>query len=325
MRSLLILLLFAVSTIAQAQYPGSKYCFTQDTGFGSIRLNGLSDLQPPFTISAWVNVDAEPGINPIFNTSDLSTSGNFTSVLVFFETDSVGDFELVLSVGDYTGTNNHGNLEMRTRVNGIENEWTHFSLRMDTNYNGQVFINGIPPSVNDVKYYTGSLNSLNPPLNGDTRIGKIESNYFRGELDELRIWSEIDSYVDLHKNMCQRLSGNEPNLELYYRFDDDQNIIDDLSLNSRDGTRMGVGSNIEPSAAPIGDYSKALYGQGSVWVVNNLGDTLTCEYPSVTQNGFIGIHAYYCYESPYINGYNIHNCDSVGVFGRFHARYPGRG
>lgn len=46
------------------------------------------------------------------------------------------------------------------------------------------------------------------------------NHYFDGEIDEFRIWSEARSQIEIQNNMNSCLLGTEPNLDLYYQFND---------------------------------------------------------------------------------------------------------
>lgn len=57
---------------------------------------------------------------------------------------------------------------------------------------------------------------------------------FSGSYDEVRVWSDVRSAEEIRTNMDQQLTGNEGNLEAYYRFDDTaNNMALDQSSNNR--------------------------------------------------------------------------------------------
>ncbi len=53
----------------------------------------------------------------------------------------------------------------------------------------------------------------------ELRIGGSTGFFFRGRIDEFRVWNVARSPADIQSNFSRVLNGNEPNLLLYYRFD----------------------------------------------------------------------------------------------------------
>ena len=74
---------------------------------------------------------------------------------------------------------------------------------------------------------TGSEASV---YNGPTGPG----HYFDGEIDELRVWSDRRTAAEINANMNNCLLGTEPNLELYYKFNDGpgSSVVSDQVSNS---------------------------------------------------------------------------------------------
>ena len=97
--------------------------------------------------------------------------------------------------------------------------------------------------------------------------GKM-SGYFRGKVDEVRIWNTAITDISTLRNwMCRKVNGSHPkwgNLMAYYTFD----IVDPTGKvaekkNGLYGQLMNVTfslySNYESSGAPIGDDSRQIY------------------------------------------------------------------
>ena len=171
-----------------------------------------------------------------------------------------------------------------TRVD--DGEWHHVAGVFD---NGEVriYIDGVL----DLTTSTGSSFG-----SGNTRYGFIgtgseaslyngsrgPNNHFRGDLDEVKIWSVAKTQTEIRQNMAMHIAGNDSNLELYYKFDATSgNKIFDYSTHNIQNASMfnfGAGARII-SGAPIGDESIILYPNS--WISQNAtisscdGETLT--------------------------------------------------
>lgn len=325
MRYTLFALLLTLSTLsASAQVLGSGQCYSNDsttTGRGVVLVSQLSNIQPPFTLSAWVRIDSVIGIQPIFSSAILTQIGGYGSWSVFFETQPDGTVELVSGLGDIWGTTNRGYMQLRAPVNGIHNDWMHISVTMDSANYGLISINGIhTPS-----YTVGHVNSLRTHLNATSSIGLYSDStggyYLSGDIDELRVWNRRISDTERKNYMCQRLIGTEPGLELYYTFDEQGGTLVDHSPYQRNG-RLFSSAHLHPSSAPVGDTSVFRYTFGSVWIDNGEGDTLFADHPGLSPFN-TGVHIYHSKGNPDIWPIANTTCDSSGIFGRFMAALPG--
>lgn len=92
-------------------------------------------------------------------------------------------------------------------------------------------------------------------------VGRDEEDrsYFTGAIDELRFWDVALTTQQIRTRMNTSLTGAEPNLVGYWRFDElaDGDRLRDLSGNGQDGRVISFGEVITPlrlaaSAAPIG-------------------------------------------------------------------------
>ena len=76
--------------------------------------------------------------------------------------------------------------------------------------------------------------------------------HFNGQIDEVRIWNVALSQADIDKLRFQRLTGSEPALAGYWRFDDASgSTAADSSPYGRSGTLIGSPPWVF-SGAPIG-------------------------------------------------------------------------
>ena len=186
-----------------------------------------------------------PGGNGEFG--DFSTS-DFSIELWFKTTDESGtligadgsDFwEVYLDNGqavfDFeTGNNNSTAAVSSDTVN--DGEWHHIAAVRTGSRTGDLYLDG--------EYVASVSNSNNSSIEttSDVYIGSStsSSNYFEGEIDEVRVWSDERSSDEINDNLDQSLVGDEDNLIAYYNFDDD--TATDLSDNGNDGTVNGATS-----------------------------------------------------------------------------------
>lgn len=93
------------------------------------------------------------------------------------------------------------------------NTWQHIAVVMDANSGMKGYINGVLAS-------SKAFNSAFNQSNDVWRIGRnSQSNdprYFKGGLDEMRIWNTLRSESDIRAKMNMELSGSESGLVAYY-------------------------------------------------------------------------------------------------------------
>jgi hypothetical protein len=96
-------------------------------------------------------------------------------------------------------------------------QWTHVAATRDmTTGDITVIINGVM----DGTKTTTQKSSLTAPATITLGADTIDSHYFNGLIDELRLWNVVRTPADIMGTMHQRLTGNEPGLVGYYRFDE---------------------------------------------------------------------------------------------------------
>ncbi|MBI5383215.1 MAG: hypothetical protein HZA90_00865 [Verrucomicrobia bacterium] len=102
--------------------------------------------------------------------------------------------------------------------------WNHAALRYDkAALRGDGFLNGLP-SVSSVDgdreapWESGYEQRYAFGLSESTHLGS--GAFFKGQLDEVRVWNVARTEADLRSNMARRLTGQEPGLILYWRLDD---------------------------------------------------------------------------------------------------------
>ncbi len=233
-----------------------------------------TDLNFPYTIEAWVKLDAIPTLGYAIWDSGLEPSGLYYGS--WFLITSVGEVALVY--GDGTGLGSADRRSIFSTVSIPLGEWVHICGVQDGPLVGRIYINGIEVPVTYAG--TGGMTIVHYPAGRQT-IGWHESLipgiYLDGELDELRVWGVGRTEAEIRETMCQKLSGTEPGLEAYWRFDEGMGTtVADLSGSGHNGTFVGA-MNWQLSGAPLGDTS--IYTYPASW----LGETLTIEGPGSEQ------------------------------------------
>ncbi|MBS1507363.1 MAG: gliding motility-associated C-terminal domain-containing protein [Bacteroidetes bacterium] len=258
-RIILTCLLFLVTKrviFAQVDNVGSGRALKFDGSSDYVVLGDVyHNVNFPFTIMAWVNLDASSGASPVMATND---NNPVYRGFWFITTPTV----LMVEFGDGTGGNNpiyrQGKI---STVPNIANRWVHACAVVQSPSLINLYLNGIDvgggPS-------GGSSLSMASSFAGDTpKIGYFLSNgvqyHFKGSMDEVRLYNRALTQDEVRLGMCKKLTGNETGLIGYWSFDETSGTtVFDKSKNGFNGTLQGNPQRVY-SGAPIGDDSKYAY------------------------------------------------------------------
>ncbi|MBN1338895.1 MAG: choice-of-anchor D domain-containing protein, partial [Bacteroidales bacterium] len=195
-------------------------------------LNNPADL----TIECWFCPTFGGASSPYllaFNTSDGSNN-------IQIGTSSDHRIKLYSGIQSYYGTT--------TLLAGV---WYHVALTIDASDNAALFLNGIEETINTV--------TVRPPATGKFSIGQewdgtTPTDFFQGEIDEVRIWNVARSPEQIRQNIHQIIDPVPAELVVYYPFDEISGaILPDISGNGIDGTLINMdNSNWVPSEWPYG-------------------------------------------------------------------------
>jgi len=146
--------------------------------------------------------------------------------------------------------------EVNTRfVEGVtplgDGVWHHVAMTYDGEDKILLYVDGLPETLG-FENVSGSITTLE--TTATTHIGNYDGSgspdeYFQGDMDELRIWSEERTPAEIFENYNTELSGIETNLIGYYKMDVPNSSCDiqDCSLNQIHGDREGInGTNNTP-------------------------------------------------------------------------------
>ena len=247
--------------------------------------NVYDDLALPVTISVWVKIS--PGATyafPIFNSQDNLPLYNGVTFIVSSSAFSI-------QYGDGMGENDpYYRRGKSASIPDMSGQWINLTGVMRSENDMDLYLNGI----NMGGAYSGSspfpMSSNSPGDNA--KVGYWYSNgittYFKGSMDELRIFNRSLSELEIRQQMCKRLTGNETGLIGYWTFDElSGNILKDKSPNHFDGVLMGNPTRVY-SGAPVGDVSTHLYSASWSGKSLKLDDV---EVTGVTGNPE-GVHIY---------------------------------
>ncbi|MHA1753511.1 MAG: LamG domain-containing protein [Candidatus Helarchaeota archaeon] len=190
-------------------------------------LNAISNA---LTIEAWVKP-----LSQYYNTVIAKGSANFFVQLVKYL--RPGFIFKGLNI-DYSGIENYwGRILLYDYI--PEDEWTHIACT----YSEQdqlitIYLNGV------IKHQcsaSGKIESLEDDLRIGARISDIYPEYFKGLMDEIRIWNVARTQSEILDNMAKELDGNENGLIGYWNFNKIVNgtKILDISNHNHNGVIYG--------------------------------------------------------------------------------------
>ncbi|MEV0992496.1 LamG domain-containing protein [Streptomyces sp. NPDC049949] len=111
--------------------------------------------------------------------------------------------------------------------------------------NGRLSGSGDMPFVDDA----GAVALIGKKVHQGRTVG-----YFRGDVDEVRIWNRARSQAELTEDMNYRLVGNEPGLVAYYRFDEGTGTTAYDQTDNALHSALSADVQWTGSDAPVGDH-----------------------------------------------------------------------
>ena len=200
----------------------------------------LRQVQDDFTLEAWMS------------TVTSRSGSNFYDGLGVVYADvsgSASDFGTSIVNGKLAfGTVDNTILSTTTVTSGA---WVHMAaVRVRSTGTMRVVINGVEESTT-----TGnSTATLTAPASIDIGGNTIDSRYFKGKLDEIRIWNVARTTAQIAATMKMRLTGGEAGLVGYWRFDDGAGAV---ALDSSPSANQGALGNGVAASRPTWSPSGA--------------------------------------------------------------------
>jgi hypothetical protein len=241
--------------------------YSQNDNVGSGRalsLNGIndyvnfgdrySDLNFPFTISAWIYLRPSSSSSPIFVSRNNNPLYNGFWFIAY-------ESYIFIEYGDGFGGNNPAFRAGKIAdVTGLIYKWNYVTAVVNGTADIELYLNG----VNVGGYSTGESNSPMVSMpNGKATAGYFLSNdvsyYSKAIVDDIRFWKKSLTQDEIRQTMCVKLTGNEPGLIGYWDFNEiSGDTIYDKSPNKFHGKFVGNPKRVF-SGAPIGDVSTFQY------------------------------------------------------------------
>lgn len=217
---------------------GNDLSLDGQTGYMEVpNSTSLSSPDTAITIEAWVKP-----INQYYNT--VLSKGSYNYLLEF----TGGLYPGIILNGvsfDSTAPNYWGRLMISQSV--LANQWTHVAVTYSQStgvkiyYGSQLVYEG---------YGNGEILAGTFPLRIGARVDSNYTEYFNGQIDDVRIWNIVRSQSDIAQNMTKELTGTEYGLIAYYKFDESigSTVIHDATSNHNDGHLYGNSSIMSSTA-----------------------------------------------------------------------------
>lgn len=271
------------AAVAFAQ--GSKNALQFDGNNDYVRADGLCNTLTggPITFDAWIfpteNSDDQAII--AFNENNGSYTNNVNLLYYFGAEGKIVYFD--------RGPDNYN-----IPANGYfpTGHWYHVACVITSSLQGKIYVNGVEAL---------SFNAHETPKAGHRfSIGQewdgySNSGFYKGKIDEVRIWKKALTQNEIRERMCRSVPVADPGLTGYFKLDESSgNKAFDQVSQTQLGTLYGFGSSHwVTSGAPIGDESVYLYPAG--WSGQSLSYSFSPDVAvdvSLVQNNPQGVHIY---------------------------------
>lgn len=241
--------------------PGSSVAFTgAGTEFITLGSNAAINGTKARTIELWAKADA-------FNDGGVFATGITGTTL--------GEFSLRTTTTDNLWRANFWNSNKDFTLPNSKGEWHHYALVFD--------------GTNVSFYYDGEQKLAPTPLainttNGLVRLGLWNSGpsnkFFKGEIDEVKVWSRALSSFEIKQGFHHPVQGNEAGLVYYSNFDNTEAEIYDI-VSKKAVTVTGTPVRVKTAYPFGGGVSQAKSEVAGSSVYGN-GVNVTAFYNSVT-------------------------------------------
>ncbi len=203
------------------------------------------DLHGPLTVETWVKADALLSVGRILSNR---TGANGYEMDIYGH-DGVHTLRFTFN----------GSLVHQADFTSHVGVWTHVAALWEGPPNGavRIYINGELPGA---EVFSSSIAASSGPF----RIGSSGSGgfHFRGQIDEVRIWSAAVSGATIASWMSRPVTAEHPdygNLEAYWNFDEGSgqvvhNLVGDARRDGELGSSSGADANDpqwQPDGAPV--------------------------------------------------------------------------
>jgi len=197
------------------------------------------NIDSALTLEAWIKPEIDPNHPRYYNYIICNGVSAVGYTMEFLSPGS--SFEPAFTLNgltiDYTGASDYWTrLVLNQTVPA--NTWTHMAVTYKYGQGINVYINGV------IAHHADASGILSPP-NQNLRIGVLLNSvyqlYFKGLIDEVRIWNIARSATDIQNNMSKELTGSEAGLVGYWNCDDSpsSSTLSDKTIYGNNGTLNG--------------------------------------------------------------------------------------
>ena len=188
----------------------------------------LRQVQADFTLEAWIKTTTSragtnfyEGLGLVY--ADVSGSANDFGTSIMNGKLAFGTVDLTIQ-------------STTTVTTGL---WVHVAaVRVQSSGTMRVLVNG----TQEVQTTSGSTALLNAPSTIDIGGNTIDGRYFKGTMDEVRVWNVARTAAQIQGAMKTRLVGNEAGLVGYWRFDVGAGNVALDSSGSANSAALGAGT-----------------------------------------------------------------------------------
>ena len=231
------------ATVDMGAYEGGRVIAYPQAGYAGAALvfdgvnDGLSaadaadlDFTGTFTLEAWIRIPDYSATRTIVSKQPSYALQELPGNYEFRVDQGSGKLTFGFEYGEAEGA-----YAFWTSAAGVPlNQFTHVAVVCRGGTSVQFFINGVPGTIHRMSLY--------PVANSQpVRVGRRSDGvFFRGEIDEVRLWNGARMPTELAVQQYQRLAGNESRLKAYWRMDEGTGgTVADSSGNGHTATLEG--------------------------------------------------------------------------------------
>ncbi len=207
-----------------------------------------------FTLEAWFYFDGTDTRETLISKRNPTTP--FDQYFI-----SIGDGLINSTVGKkvYAGVlpDNRigsGNEESVDRIVSASSDlaegWHHTALVQGYTSGLTLYLDGQSVSTDSDSHSGGVINAIGNDLTLGSSSGTL--GFFDGQMDEVRIWNMARTEAEIQSTILTGLTGNEPGLIAYYKFDQTDpliTVLPDRSINTNEGALTNFGGAATWSAS----------------------------------------------------------------------------
>jgi hypothetical protein len=199
-------------------------------------------------VNDYVKIPHNPAIDGFTNfTLEVWFKAAPTGPLYRTLIDKGGENHYLLGVFQQAATHIEGTLVFENGPNVLNNTWRHLALT-GAGSNLVFYLDGIVIAAGT---YNAPLGTVTDNLHLGAFLGPLQyHDHWNGAIDEVRIWNVTRSQAQINANRLYVLSGSEPGLMAYYRFD---NTSGQIVVNSATATGAALDGTLGPDAIPTAE------------------------------------------------------------------------